>query len=332
MAVAVLRSLEGEPLPQDLPPGTGLLVASARSEWAAASVSGGALVLALRPAAEPEAQPALLCAALQEETEADFSGRPELWLSRAALRQLGLTAGRRVRVWPVRRPPVLGWVLLGAVAGRTPTSRAGSGPASAVLVRRGESLPGSGLLVLEARPTLQGLLGAGTRLAVTELRRGSSGEKKEPPPPPPPLVSGWARPGERWVRAKRSPPAPGDTGGAQAESLWVSRGCLHSLGLFQGEWVSVSRESEEEQDGSPGGGPHLATVRTLEPQWDFPPRDTGSRRAAASSSEETFLREKALVPPALAFNLSCDPLEGSLLKIQVGESQQEEIGAAGAQQ
>ncbi|XP_015281731.1 PREDICTED: peroxisome biogenesis factor 6 [Gekko japonicus] len=194
------------------------------------------------------------------------------------------------------------------------TSRAGSGPGSAVLVRRGESLPGSGLLVLEARPTLQGLLGAGTRLAVTELRSGS-GEKKEPPPPPPPLVSGWARLGERWVRAKRRPPAPWDAGeGARAATLWVSRGCLHSLGLFHGEWVSVSREIEEEQDGSPEDlGPHLATVRTLEPQWGFPLRDTGPCRAA---SEETFLHQKALVPPALAFNLSCDPLEGSLLKIQ----------------
>ncbi|XP_060104162.1 peroxisome biogenesis factor 6 isoform X2 [Heteronotia binoei] len=314
MAVAVLRSLEGEPLAQDLPPGTGLLVAPTRSEWAAASVSGGPLVLALCPA-EAEAQPALLCAALQEP-EAGSSGRPELWLSRASLRQLGLAAGRRVRVWPLRRPPVLGWVLLGAAAGRTPTSRGGSvpGSASAVLVRRGENLPGSGLLVLEARPTLQGLLGAGTRLAVTELR-SVSGEKKEPSPPPPPLVSCWARPGERWVRAKRRPPAPWNAGSAQAEALWVSRSCLHSLGLFQGEWVSVSREiEEEEQDGSPGDGPHLATVRTLEPQWDFSLRDSGPRRAAASG--ETFLHEKALIPPALTFNLSCDPLDGSLLKIQ----------------
>uniref|UniRef100_A0ACB8G9J0 Uncharacterized protein n=1 Tax=Sphaerodactylus townsendi TaxID=933632 RepID=A0ACB8G9J0_9SAUR len=308
MAVAVLRCLEAEPFAQELPAGTGLLVAPAGLRWA--SGPGGMLVLALRPA-ESAAQPVLLCATLQE-SEAGSSAGPELWLSRASLRQLGLAAGRRLRVWPVRRPPVLGWALLGAAAaaaagGRAPPSRAGSGPSSAVLVRRGESLPGCGPLVLETRPTLQGLLGAGTRLAVTELRSGG-GEKREPVPPRPPLVSAWARPGERWVRAKRRAPAPGVGEGAQAETLWVSRRCLRSLGLFQGEWVSVSRERGEEDDGCPGSRPHLAIVRTLEPQWDFP-----LRRPA----EETCLHgEAALVSPALAFNLSCDPLDGSLLKIQ----------------
>ncbi|XP_077192458.1 peroxisome biogenesis factor 6 isoform X2 [Paroedura picta] len=326
MAVAVLRGLDGEPVGQELPAGAGLLVTPARLEWAAGAGAGGALVVvAVRPA-ECEAQPVLLCAALQQQQQeaavgggGGCSGRAELWLSRASLRQLGLAAGRRVRVWPVRRPPVLGWVLLGAAAaGRAAPSRAGCGAGSAVLVRRGESLPGSGLLVLEARPTLQGLLGAGTRLAVTELRSGCGGDKKEPSPPPPPLVSGWARPGERWVRAKRRPLAPWDAGGAPAETLWVSRGCLHRLGLFQGEWLSVRRQAEEEPDGAPRDGPpHLATVRTLEAPGDCLLRDTGPRRAAAASaSEETFLHEKALIPPALAFNLSCDPLEGSLLKIQ----------------
>nr|XP_056708680.1 peroxisome biogenesis factor 6 isoform X2 [Euleptes europaea] len=301
MAVAVLRCLEAE----DLPAGTGRLVAPAGPQWAA---PGGTLVLALRPAG-CAAQPALLCAALQE-AEAGSARGPELWLSRACVRQLGLAAGRRLRVWPVRRPPVLGWVLLAAGAARTPpppAPRAGSGPA--VVVRRGEGLPGSGLLVLEARPTLQGLLGAGTRLAVTELRGGGGEERKAPPPPPPPLVSDWARPGERWVRAKRR---PRDGDGAQAEALWVSRAALHSLGLFQGEWVSLSREVGEEPGGSPGNGPHLAALRTWEPRWGFAFRGP----AAAAASEEAFLPGKALVPAALAFNLSCDPLEGSLLKIQ----------------
>ncbi|XP_054840451.1 peroxisome biogenesis factor 6 isoform X2 [Eublepharis macularius] len=305
-AVAVLRSLEA-PLPQDLPPGTGLMVAPAGWGWAAAP--GGPLVLAVRPA-ESEAQPVLLCAALQEAP-----GGPELRLGRTLLKQLGLAPGRRVRVWPVRRPPVLGWVLLGAVAGRAPPPRPGGGAGSAVLVRRGESLPGSGLLVLEARPALQGLLGPGTRLAITELR-GGNGERKEPTPLMPPLVSGWACPGERWVRAKRRAPALRGGEGAQGETLWVSRGCLRSLGLFQGEWVLVSRGNEEGPGGYPGNGPHLAAVRTLEPPWDSPLRDPEPRRTAAAALEETFLQGEALAPAALAFNLSCDPLEGSLLKIQ----------------
>ncbi|XP_053169377.1 peroxisome biogenesis factor 6 [Hemicordylus capensis] len=317
-AVVVLRSL-GDSLPQDLPPATGLLLLAAASgeEWAAAGPGGAGLVLAMRPAAgSPEAQPVLLCAA---RLEAEAGSEPELWLSRAFLRRLGLAAGRRVRVWPVRRPPWLGWVLLGgagagaAVVGRTPRW------ASAVLVRRGESLPGSGLQVLEARPALQGLLGAGTRLAVTELRggesRGPSGESPLPPPPPP-LVSQWARGGERLVRAERGHPALWGREAA-GEALWVTRSCLHSLGLFQGEWVSMTRlqegGEEEEEGASPGSGARLAAVRSLHPQWAFPHRDDGHPRAAA---ESPLLNLTALIPAPLAFNLSCDPLGGSLLRIQ----------------
>ncbi|XP_062979998.1 peroxisome biogenesis factor 6 isoform X2 [Elgaria multicarinata webbii] len=311
MAVAVLRSLD-DPVPQDLPPAAGLLVAPAGGEWAAAAGPAGALVLAVRPAGT-EAQPVLLCAAL---LEAEAASGPELWLSRAFLRQLGLDAGTRVRVWPVRRPPLLGWVLLGGAAavGRAPRPGAGSG--SSLLVRRGETLPGSGLLVLEARPALQGLLGAGTRLAVTELRSGGDSRgRRESPPLPLPLVSWWAHGGERLVKAERHHPAL--WGGVGGEVLWVTRGGLRSLGLFQGEWVSVTRQ----EGGTPGNGAqHLATVRALGPQWYFPLQDIEDKH------RRTLLNERALIPATLAFNLSCDPLEGSLLKIQrYGE-------AAGAQE
>uniref|UniRef100_A0ABM5FHX5 Peroxisomal ATPase PEX6 n=1 Tax=Pogona vitticeps TaxID=103695 RepID=A0ABM5FHX5_9SAUR len=333
MAVAVLQCLS-DPVPQDLPPATGLLVAG--GQWAAAAAgagagaggSAGALILAMRPAGV-EAQPVLLCAAL---IEAEAASRTELWLSRSFLRQLGLAAGRRVRVWPVRRPPLLGWALLGgggggaaaatttaAGAGRLPRLGVGSG----LLVRRGETLPGSAFRVLEARPTLQGLLSAGTRLAVTELRDGEqSRARRASPPPPPPLVSGWAHAGERLVKVKRGPgPA---LGRGEGESLWVTRGCLHSLGLFHGEWVSLTGQEGD----SPGdGASHLAVVRVLDQEWGFPLRDPEDRpRRATGEDDDTFPREIGLASPALAFNLSCDPLEGSLLKIQrYGE-------AAGAQE
>ncbi|XP_028580738.2 peroxisome biogenesis factor 6 [Podarcis muralis] len=310
MAAAVLRSL-GDAVPQDLPAAAGLLVAPADGQWAsvaAAASAGGPLVLAVRPAGS-EAQPVLLCAAL---LEAEAASEPELWLGRAFLRQLGLAAGSRVRVWPVRRPPLLGWVLLGAAgAGRAPRPAAASG--SSVLVRRGETLPGSGLLVLEARPALQGLLGAGTRLAVTELRGGGGGESRERSGEPPPLVSAWAHGGERLVKAERGHAAL--WGGEAGETLWVTRGGLRSLGLFHGEWVSVSRPE--------GGSRHLATVRALDPRWYFSLAEDRRRRAA---EEDAFPHERALLPATLAFNLSCDPLEGALLKIQrYGE-------AAGAQE
>ncbi|XP_066481058.1 peroxisome biogenesis factor 6 isoform X2 [Tiliqua scincoides] len=301
-AAVVLRVLD-DPLPQDLPPAAGLLLVAApaaEGDWAPAG-PGGALVLALKPAGA-EAQPILLPAAL---LEAEAGSEPELWLSRAFAGQLGLAAGRRVQVWPVRRPPCLGWVLLGgaaAGAGRAP--RAGCSPASSVLVRRGESLPGSGLLVLEARPALQGLLSAGTRLAVTELRGGEGESWGRREPCRPPLVSAWARCGERLVRAERGHPAR--WGGEAGEILWVTRSCLRSLGLFHGEWVSVARQEE-------GGGTHLAAVRALPPQWPFPHRDDGHRPAAAESPS---LNEMVLIPASLAFNLSLDPLDGSFLKIQ----------------
>ncbi|KAJ6666981.1 hypothetical protein lerEdw1_018983 [Lerista edwardsae] len=316
-AAAVLRVLD-DPLPQDLPRAAGLLLVAAPAAdgaWAPAG-PGGTLVLAMQPAGA-EAQPVLLCAAL---LEAEAGSEPELWLSRAFVRQLGLAAGRRVRVWPVRKPPCLGWVLLGGAAaaaaatGRAP--RAGScSPVSTVLVRRGESLPGSGLLVLEARPALQGLLSAGTRLTVTELRGGGGESWGRREPSQPPLVSAWARCGERLVRAERGHPAR--WGGEAGEVLWVTRSCLHSLGLFHGEWVSVTRQ---EEGGSPGSGTHLAAVRVFQPQWPFPHRAEGHRRESPS------LNETVLIPASLAFNLSCDPLDGSLLKIQrYGE-------AAGAQE
>ncbi|XP_063158377.1 peroxisome biogenesis factor 6 isoform X3 [Candoia aspera] len=306
MAVAVLRSLD-EPLPQDLPPATGLLVAPAKGEWATAGPSG-VLVLAVRPAGT-KLQPILLCAAL---LEAEPAAAPELWLTRAFLRRLGLVAGRTVRVWPVRRTPLLGWVLLGAAAagaaGRAPRPWAGS--SSSILVRRGEILPGSGLRVLESRPALQGLLGIGTRLALTELRSGV--ESRHQRDLPTPLVSEWARGEERLVRAERGHPAlwGGDTGGSQ--SLWVTPGCLHSLGLFQGEWVVLWRRE--------GGFPrseahHLASVQVLRPRWYFPHRENEDGHHQTTTAD-VFLSKNALIPASLAFNLSCDPLEGSLLKIQ----------------
>ncbi|XP_016847023.2 peroxisome biogenesis factor 6 isoform X2 [Anolis carolinensis] len=297
MAEAVLQCLR-DACPPELPPAAGLLVA-AGAEWAAAA-SAGTLLLAVRPSEAEEAQPVLLCAALLEAEEE--AAAAELWLRRPFLRHLGLAPGRRVRLWPVRRPPLLGWVLLGggaAAAGKAPRL------SSSLLVRRGEALPGSELQVLEARPALQGLVGAGTRVAVTELRGG--GESRSPrAPPSPPLVSSWAHGGgERLARGERARPA--SWGG---DALWLTRRGLRSLGLFQGEWVSASAGK---------GPPRLAVVRALSPPWAFPLRSPGDQ-------EDACLSERALLPAALAFNLSCDPLEGSLLKIQrYGE-------AAGAQE
>uniref|UniRef100_A0A8B9MR69 Peroxisomal ATPase PEX6 n=1 Tax=Accipiter nisus TaxID=211598 RepID=A0A8B9MR69_9AVES len=166
MAVAVLRPLDAPPA--ELAPATALLLAPPPL-CAALRGRGGGLVLAVRPAGRGGAQAVLLNAVALET-----GGRrgAELWLRGALLRRLGLAAGRRVAVWPVRRPPPLAWVLLGAV-GRT-----GRPVNGAVLVRRGETVPGPGPgpgpLVLESRPALQGLLGNGTRTALA------------PPPPPPP--------------------------------------------------------------------------------------------------------------------------------------------------
>nr|XP_020664010.1 peroxisome biogenesis factor 6 [Pogona vitticeps] len=255
MAVAVLQCLS-DPVPQDLPPATGLLVAG--GQWAAAAAgagaggSAGALILAMRPAGV-EAQPVLLCAAL---IEAEAASRAELWLSRSFLRQLGLAAGRRVRVWPVRRPPLLGWALLG-----------GGGPAAA---------------------------------ATTTTAAGAG------------RLPRWAHAGERLVKVKRG--AGPALGRGEGESLWVTRGCLHSLGLFHGEWVSLTGQEGD----SPGdGASHLAVVRVLDQEWGFPLRDPEDRpRRATGEDDDTFPREIGLASPALAFNLSCDPLEGSLLKIQ----------------
>ncbi|XP_026539880.1 peroxisome biogenesis factor 6 isoform X3 [Notechis scutatus] len=305
-ASVVLRSLD-EPVPQDLPPATGLLVAPAKGAWATACPSGF-LVLAARPAGT-KLQPILLCAAL---LEAEASAAPELWLSRAFLRRLGLVAGRTVRVWPVRRPPLLGWVLLGSsaagTAGRPPRSWAGS--SSSILVRRGEILPGSGLRVLESRPALQGLLGIGTRLAVTEWRNGVEGQDRRELQTP--LVSAWARGGERLVAAQRGHPALWGGDPVADQSLWVTPGCLRRLGLFQGEWVVLRRR---EGDWPEFTAPRLASVQVLRPQWYFPhgENDDGHPQAARG---DAFPNESALIPASLAFNLSCDPLEGSLLTIQ----------------
>ncbi|XP_074898482.1 peroxisome biogenesis factor 6 isoform X2 [Buteo buteo] len=166
MAVAVLRPLDAPPA--ELAPATALLLAPPPL-CAALRGRGGGLVLAVRPAGRGGAQAVLLNAVA---LEAGGRRGAELWLRGALLRRLGLAAGRRVAVWPVRRPPPLAWVLLGAVG------RAGRPVNGAVLVRRGETVPGPGPgpgpLVLESRPALQGLLGNGTRTALA------------PPPPPPP--------------------------------------------------------------------------------------------------------------------------------------------------
>ncbi|XP_037752228.1 peroxisome biogenesis factor 6 isoform X1 [Chelonia mydas] len=296
MALAVVRPLEA--LPAELPPGVAVLLAPAPLAARLRGAGGPALVLAVRPAGRPGAQPALLSAAV---AAAGGPGRgAELWLRGGWRRRLGLAAGRRVALWPVRRPPALGWALLGAAGP--------GGPGGPGLARRGEALPGAGPLVLEARPALQGLLGAGTRLALTELRpeRGAPGPGPGPGPAPP-LVSRFARGAgaPARLRALRGDPAPwglaaGDGAGAGAgAALWVTRRCLRGLGLFQGEWVRLRREGEA----GPGGA-HLAAVLALHPRWDFP-------QEPRQPPEGT-----AVLPAALAFNLACDPLGGSHLLIQ----------------
>ena len=295
MVLAVLRVLE--PFPNETAPLAVLLPPG--GPWPAA---GHGLVLALRPAEESPAGPALLVAALEgigAGTEEQGPGPPQLLVSRALLRLLALGSGAWVRARPVRRPPALGWALLGTSPGP------GFGPRiGPLLVRRGEVLPVPGPRVLETRPALQGLLGPGTRLAVTELRGRSklgpeTGDSSQPTPPP--LVSFFAVSGT--VRRLRG--VLGGTG----DSLGVSRSCLRSLGLFQGEWVWVTRAGESANTSRP----HLATVQVLEPRWDL------SARLGPGSGHlgEPLADGLALVPATLAFNLGCDLLEVGELRIQV---------------
>ncbi|XP_067148757.1 peroxisome biogenesis factor 6 [Apteryx mantelli] len=272
MAVAVLRPLDA--LPAELAPVTALLVAP--GPLCAALRGRGGLVLAVRPAGRGGAQAVLLSAVVleeEEEEEEEGGGRrgAALWLRGPLLRRLGLAAGRRVAVWPVRRPPPLAWVLLAAGGGR---------PAGgAVLARRGEALPGAaGPLVLEARPALQGLLGNGTRLARAAAPPPPAAPWRSPPAPP--LVSRFAAGPGRGARLRA---ARGCGGGAE---VWVSRRGLLALGLFQGEWVRVRAAA--------GGREHLAALRARPPPWRYP-------RAAAAPLDG------ALLAPALAFNLGCDP-------------------------
>ncbi|KAM9233180.1 peroxisome biogenesis factor 6 isoform 2-T2 [Dugong dugon] len=293
MALAVLRVLE--PFPTETPPLAVLLPPG--GPWSAAGLG---LVLALRPAGESPAGPALLVAALEGPgagTEEQGPGPPQLLVSRALLRLLALDSGAWVRARPVRRPPALGWALLGTSPGPGLGPRVGP-----LLVRRGEALPVPGPRVLETRPALQGLLGPGTRLAVTELRGRArlgpeTGDSSRPPLPP--VVSSFAAPGT--VRQLRG--VLGGTG----DSLGVSRRCLRGLGLFQGEWVWVARAGE-----SSNSKPHLATVQVLEPRWDL------SARLGPGSGQlgEPLADGLALVPASLAFNLGCDPLEVGELRIQ----------------
>ncbi|XP_033279878.1 peroxisome biogenesis factor 6 [Orcinus orca] len=294
MALAVLRVLE--PFPTETPPLAVLLPPG--GPWPAAGLG---LVLALRPAGESPAGPALLVAALEGPgagTEEQGPGPPQLLVSRALLRLLALGSGAWVRARPVRRPPALGWALLGTSSGPGLGPRVGP-----LLVRRGETLPVPGPRVLETRPALQGLLGPGTRLAVTELRgRAKLGPETEDSsrPPPPPVVSSFAAFGT--VRRLRG--VLGGTG----DALGVSRSCLRSLSLFQGEWVWVTRAGESSNTSQP----HLATVQVLEPRWDL------CERLGPGSGQlgEPLADGLALVPATLAFNLGCDPLEVGELKIQ----------------
>ncbi|XP_033073099.1 peroxisome biogenesis factor 6 isoform X2 [Trachypithecus francoisi] len=294
MALAVLRVLD--PFPTETPPLAVLLPPG--GPWPAAGLG---LVLALRPAGESPAGPALLVAALEGPgagTEEQGPGPPQLLVSRALLRLLALGSGAWVRARPVRRPPALGWALLGTSLGPGLGPRVGP-----LLVRRGETLPVPGPRVLETRPALQGLLGPGTRLAVTELRGRArlcpeSGDSSRPPPPP--VVSSFAVSGT----VRRLQGVLGGTG----DSLGVSRSCLRGLGLFQGEWVWVARAGEP----SNTSRPHLARVQVLEPRWDL------SDRLGPGSGQlgEPLADGLALVPATLAFNLGCDPLEVGELRIQ----------------
>ncbi|XP_008565040.1 PREDICTED: peroxisome biogenesis factor 6 [Galeopterus variegatus] len=294
MALAVLRVLE--PFPTETPPLAVLLPPG--GPWPAAGLG---LVLALRPAGESPAGPALLVAALEGPgagTDEQGPGLPQLLVSRALLRLLALGSGARVRARPVRRPPALGWALLGTSPGLGLGPRLGP-----LLVRRGETLPVPGPRVLETRPALQGLLGPGTRLAVTELRGRArlcpeTGDSRRLPLPP--VVSSFAVSGT--VRRLQ-----GVLGGP-GDSLGVSRSCLRGLGLFQGEWVWVARAGESSKTSQP----HLAKVQVLEPRWDL------SERLGPGSGQlrEPLAEGLALVPATLAFNLGCDPLEVGDFRIQ----------------
>lgn len=308
MAVAVLRPLEAPPA--ELAPVTALLLAppplcaALRGRGSGGgSGGGGGLVLAVRPAGRGGAQAVLLSAVA---LEAGGRRGAELWLRWALMRRLGLAAGRRVAVWPVRRPPPLAWVLLGAAG------RAGRPAGGAVLVRRGEALPGPGPgpgpLVLEARPALQGLLGNGTRTALAP---------PPPPPPPrepvagsapcrlrpsaPPLVSRFAAAGPggeaEALGLRAAPPGGSGAGGGGAE-VWVSRRGLLALGLFQGEWVRVGVEGAARQ--------HLAALLARPPPWEYP---RAARRGPPDGA--------ALLSPALAFNLGCDPAAVAHLRLRV---------------
>ncbi|EHB10854.1 Peroxisome assembly factor 2 [Heterocephalus glaber] len=294
MALAVLRVLE--PFPTETPPLAVLLPPG--GPWPAVGLG---LVLALRPASEGPAGLALLVAALEGtgvESEARGLGLPQLLVSRALLQLLALGSGAQVRARPVRRPPALGWALLGASPGPGLGPRAGP-----LLVRRGEILPVPGPRVLETRPALQGLLGPGTRLTVTELRRRTRlapepGDSSCPPPAP--VLSFFA------VSSTRGQ-LQGVLGGTGA-APGVSRSCLRGLGLFQGEWVWVARAGES----SDTAQPHLAKVQVLEPHWNLAERlGPGSGQPREQLSDHL-----ALVSATLAFNLGCDPLEVGELKIQ----------------
>uniref|UniRef100_A0A8C3DMA1 Peroxisomal ATPase PEX6 n=1 Tax=Corvus moneduloides TaxID=1196302 RepID=A0A8C3DMA1_CORMO len=287
MAVAVLRPLDAPPA--ELSPATALLLAPA-GLCAALRGRGGALVLAVRPAGRGGAQPVLLSAVA---LEAGGRRGAELWLRGALLRRLGLAAGRRVAVWPVRRPPALAWVLLGAAG------RAGRLAGGAVLARRGEALPGPGPgpgpLVLEARPALQGLLGSGTRTALAPPPPAPPGAARGRPPPAaaPPLVSRFAA----AAAGPRLRAVPGGAGGGGGAEVWVSRRGLLALGLFQGEWVRVGAEGAARE--------HLAALLARPPPWEYP---RAARRGLADGT--------ALLAPALAFNLGCDPAAAAQLRLQ----------------
>lgn len=264
--------------------------------------TGLGLVLALRPASESPAKPALLVAAVEgsgAQGEQRGPGPPPLLVSRALLRVLALGPGARVRARLVRRPPALGWALLATAPGPGLGPRVGP-----LLVRRGETLPVPGSRVLETRPALQGLLGPGTRLAVTELRgRAKLGQESRDHshPPPPPVVSSFAA--SHSVRRLRG--VLGGTG----DALGVSRSCLRSLGLFQGEWVWVAQVAELPNSSQP----RLAQVQVLEPRWEL------SERLGPNSGQqpgEPLADGLVFLPATLAFNLGCDPLEVGELRIQ----------------
>uniref|UniRef100_A0A663FBC8 Peroxisomal ATPase PEX6 n=1 Tax=Aquila chrysaetos chrysaetos TaxID=223781 RepID=A0A663FBC8_AQUCH len=276
MAVAVLRPLDAPPA--ELAPATALLLAPPPL-CAALRGRGGGLVLAVRPAGRGGAQAVLLNAVA---LEAGGRRGAELWLRGALLRRLGLAAGRRVAVWPVRRPPPLAWVLLGAV-GRT-----GRPVNGAVLVRRGETVPGPGPgpgpLVLESRPALQGLLGNGTRTALA-------------PPPPPPLQREPATFSAPCRRPTAPPLVSRFAATGTGKSVWVSRRGLLALGFFQGEWVRVGAEGT--------GREHLAALLARPPPWEYP---RAARRGPVDGT--------ALLAPALAFNLGCEPAAASQLHLR----------------